>query len=147
MEEPLSDKQLSLLIALRELERSGGAVDFPKLAKATGYSESSVRTYFTKRLDGFIAFRDEAGWKIRGATRTTEEAFARRLSQKAGSANEALKSETAWRSLVRKLLYEGQRRHYRLSREEMDLIDGLGPPERERLTTDEIEVQPSLFGS
>jgi hypothetical protein len=149
MDEPLSERQLQLLIALREVERSGKVVDFAKLAKATGYSESSVRTYFTKRLDGFLAFRDEEGWRIRGATRTSEESFAKRLSQKAGSANEALRSEASWRALVRKLLYEGQRRHYTLGREELDLIEGLGEARdelRERLATDELDVQPSLFG-
>jgi hypothetical protein len=149
MDEALSDKQLQLLIALRELERSGELVDFAKLARATGYSESSVRTYFTKRLDGFVAFRGEDGWRVRGATRTSEETFAKRLSQKAGSANEALRTQESWRALVRKLLYEGQRRHYQLGPEERELIEGLGGERevRERLTTDEIAVQPSLFGS
>jgi len=152
MDEPLSEKQLQLLIALRELERSGDVVDFGRLARASGYSESSVRTYFTKRLDGFVAFRDAEGWRIKGATRTSEEAFGKRLSQKAGSANEALRTQESWRALVRKLLYEGQRRHYLLGPEELDLIEGLGgdvrvEEVRERLTTDEIAVQPSLFGS
>jgi hypothetical protein len=100
MDEALSDKQLQLLIALRELERSGELVDFAKLARATGYSESSVRTYFTKRLDGFVAFRGEDGWRVRGATRTSEETFAKRLSQKAGSANEALRTQESWRALA-----------------------------------------------
>ena len=74
MDEPLSDKQLQLLIQLREIERAGALVDFAKLARATGYTESSVRTYFTKRLDGFVAFRDAEGWRSKGATRTSEVA-------------------------------------------------------------------------
>ncbi len=149
MDEPLSDKQLQLLITLREIERAGEVVDFAKVARATGYSESSVRTYFTKRLDGFLAFRSEDGWHIRGATRTSEEGFGKRLSQKAGSANGALRTQESWRMLVRKLLYEGQRRHYLLGPEELDLIEAVGGEAemREPLTTDEIAVQPSLFGS
>jgi len=147
MADELSDKQVALLIALRELERAGSVVDFAALAKATGYTEASVRTYFTKRLEGFVAFRGEDGWRIRGAVRTTEEAFARRLSQKAASANDALKTQGSWQLLVRKLLYEGQRRHYQLSHEELELIEVLTPaaPEPRRLTTEEEEIQPSLF--
>jgi hypothetical protein len=146
MADELSDKQVALLIALRELERADDVVDFAKLARRTGYSEASVRTYFTKRLEGFVAFREATGWRIRGATKITEEAFARRLSQKAASGNDALKTEASWQSLVRKLLYEGQRRHYRLSREELDLIEVLTPEKASRpLATDEVEIQPSLF--
>jgi len=145
MADELSDKQVALLIALRELERAGQVVSFPKLAKDTGYSEASVRTYFTKRLEGFIAFRTDDGWQIRGAVRTTEEAFARRLSQKAASANDALRTQDSWQSLIRKLLYEGHRRHYQLSREELELIELLTPEPPRRLTTEEVEIQPSLF--
>jgi hypothetical protein len=146
MSDEPSPKQVALLIALRELERDDAPVDFAKLAARSGYSEASVRTYFTKRLEGFVAFRDGERWAIRGATRITEEAFARRLSQNAASANEALKTEATWQALLRKLLYEGQRRHYHLSREEIDLIEALRPPRRE--PTDEVlrgEIQPSLF--
>jgi len=145
MADELSDKQVALLIALRELERDGEVVDFGRLAKQTGYSEASVRTYFTKRLEGFVAFRTDEGWRIRGAVRTTEEAFARRMSQKAASANDALKTEDSWQSLIRKLLYEGQRRRYRLSREEMEIIEVLAPSEAPRPSTEEVEIQPSLF--
>ena len=148
-DEPLSDKQVALLIALRERERADAPVDVAALAKATGYSEATIRTYFTKRLDGFIVFREADGnWRVRGAVRTTEEAFARRLSQNAASANEALKTEATWQTLVRKLLYEGHRRHYTLSREELDLIEVLTPPTRARERTDEVprpDAQPSLF--
>lgn len=144
MASELSDKQTALLIALRELERSGTAVDFAALAKATGYSEASVRTYFSKRLEGFVAFRDGEGWRIKGATKITEEAFARRLSQKATGGNEALKTEDDWRRLVRKLLYEGQRRHYHLGREELELVETLTPKVKKRVLGDDA-IQPSLF--
>ncbi len=139
----LSDRQTALLIALRELERAAATVDFAELASATGYSEASVRTYFTKKLEGVLVFRDGSDWRVRGAVRCTQEAFAKRLSQKSGAANDALKSEESWRELVRKLFYEGKRRHYTLSREELDLV---------RALVVEVEVprseglaQPSLF--
>jgi hypothetical protein len=144
----LSERQTALLIALRELERAGEPVDLHELARRTGYSEASVRTYFTKKLEGILVFRDDDGqWRVRGAVRCTQEQFARRMSQKAGAANDALKSEASWRAVVRKLLYEGQRRHYTLSREELDLIRPLvDEPREERPHTDEVAVQPSLFG-
>ena len=145
MSDELSDKQVALLIALRELERADKVVDFGKLARQTGYSEASVRTSFSKRREGFVAVREAPGWRIRGATKTTEEAFARRLSQKAASGNDALKTEASWQALVRKLLYEGQRRHYQLSREELEIIEVLTPESTARPITDELEIQPSLF--
>lgn len=144
MSAELSDKQTALLIALREVERANAVVDFAALAKATGYSEASVRTYFSKRLEGFVAFREGDGWRIKGATKMTEEAFARRLSQKATGGNEALKTEDDWRRLVRKLLYEGQRRHYHLGREEVELMESLAPKAKKRVLGDD-EIQPSLF--
>lgn len=143
--EPLSDKQAALLVGLRDAERAGGKLDLARLARDSGYSESSVRTYFTKRLEGVLVFRDAAGgWRVRGALRCTEEEFARRLSQVAGAASEALKDQRSWRALVRKVLYEGQRRHYQLSREELDLVDAL-TPEPPRPPTEEIPIQPDLF--
>lgn len=143
--EPLSGKQAALLVGLRDAERAGGRLDLNRLARDTGYSESSIRTYFTKRLEGVLVFRDEhGGWRVRGALRCTEEEFARRMSQKAGAASEALKDVRSWRALVRKLLYEGQRRHYTLSREELDLVADL-TPEPSRPPTDEIPIQPDLF--
>lgn len=124
---PLSDKQLALLRGLRDLELAARPVDLPALAAATGYSESSIKTYFTKRLEGVLVFRDDGGWRVRGALRCSEDEFARRMSQKAGAANDALRSEESWRALVRKLLYEGSRRHYTLSREEQELVAQLTP--------------------
>ncbi|MCB9685356.1 MAG: hypothetical protein H6735_09980 [Alphaproteobacteria bacterium] len=145
-EEGLSDRQLSLLEGLREAERSGHPIDVRSLARRAGYTESSVRTYFTKRLEGVLVFRDEEGqWRARGALRCSEEEFARRMSQKAGAANDALRTEEAWRAVVRKLLYEGQRRHYHLSREELELVEELTERERGRPRTDEVPIQPTLF--
>ena len=150
MDESLSEKQLQLLLQLRAIERADAVVDFAKLARATGYTESSVRTYFTKRLDGFLAFREADGWHIRGAVRTSEEAFGKRLSQRAGVANEALRNQESWRALVRKLLVEGQRRHYVLGPDERELLEAVGgsirsDPARERLVTEDVAVQPTLF--
>lgn len=147
-DEVLSERQLRLLEGLRDAERHGRPADPRGLARATGYTESSIRTYFAKRLEGVLVFRDEQGeFQVRGALRTTEEEFARRMSQKAGAANDALRTETAWRAVVRKLLYEGQRRHYHLSREELDLVAELSPAEPARPPTAELELplQPPLF--
>jgi hypothetical protein len=120
--EPLSERQQALLEGLRAAERSEAPVDIDALAEATGYTASSIRTYFTKKLEGVLVFRDGGEWRVRGAIRCMPEAFARRMSQKAGTAGEALRSQEAWRSVLRKLLYEGQRRHYRLGREERELM-------------------------
>ena len=67
------------------------------------------------------------------------------MSQKVGAASVALRTEGTWRELIRKLLYEGQRRHYTLSREEMDLIADLAPDPIPVQRTDEIDVQTKLF--
>jgi len=134
----LSERQRRLLVGLREAEQRGGVVDLAGLAAATGYSESSIKTYFSKRLLGVLVHRDEEGrFVARGALRCTEEAFAHRMSQKAQTAGEALQSQESWRELVRKLLREGSRRGYRLSREEKSLVDEL---------VEETEApQPRLF--
>jgi hypothetical protein len=142
-----SDRQLRLLEGLREAERHGRPAEPRALARAAGYTESSVRTYFSKRLEGVILFRDEQGaWRVRGAIRMSEEEFARKLSQKIGGANDALRTEDGWRSLVRKLLYEGQRRRYRLAREELDLVEALASrPSPEPPPREELPPQPLLF--
>lgn len=145
-DEPLSVRQLALLTALREAEQSG-QVDLRALAERAGYTESSIRTYFTKRLEGVLVFRaDDGSWRVRGAIRCTGKEFARRMSQNSGATNDTLRSEEAWRSVVRKLLYEGQRRHYRLAREELELVAELTPePEPSEPIADDLSPQPSLF--
>jgi hypothetical protein len=142
--EPLSSRQMALLEGLRDAEREGAPLDPAALAERSGYTESSIRTYFTKRLEGVLVFRDEhGGWRARGALRCTSEEFARRMSQKAGAASDVLRTEEAWRAVLRKLLYEGQRRHYRLSREEVDLAAQLAPePGRGRV---DAGIQVDLF--
>lgn len=143
-EEPLSTRQLALLEGLREAERSGLVIDTRALAQRSGYTESSIRTYFTKRLEGVLVFRDDqGGWRARGTVRCSLEEFARRMSQKAGAASDVLRTEEAWRAVLRKLLYEGQRRHYKLSREEVDLAAQLSP-EPPRARVDE-SLQAELF--
>ncbi|MEN0065388.1 MAG: hypothetical protein AAGA48_24800 [Myxococcota bacterium] len=140
MAAPLSERQHQLLLDLRQTERDGTPIDVPALAASTGYSESSIRTYISKRLLGALVHRDEDGaFVVRGALRCTEEAFAHRMSQKAQTAAEALQSEDAWRELVRKLLREGSRRGYSLSDDERVLLDEL-------FDDDELgPTQPSLF--
>lgn len=150
-ESGLSEKQLALLTGLREAERTNSAIDIAVLAARTGYTESSIRTYLTKRLEGVFVFRDAAGaYRVRGALRCTEQEFARRMTQKAGAANDVLRTQQSWRAVLRKLLYEGQRRHYQLAREELELIasvtpDDLSPPgpSEEVLRLD--LGQPTLF--
>lgn len=142
----LSERQVRLLEGLRDAERHDRPADPRHLARTTGYTESSIRTYFTKRLEGILVFRDEGGeYRVRGAIRMTEDDFARKMSQKAGAANDALRSVESWRAVVRKLLYEGQRRHYTLSREELDLVADLTAAEPARLRTEEVPIQTSLF--
>jgi hypothetical protein len=149
-DEVLSERQARLLEGLREAERHDRPAEPRALARTSGYTESSIRTYFTKRLEGVLVFRDDSeqgqgAWKVRGALRMSEEEFARKLSQKAGAANDALRTVESWRAVVRKLLYEGQRRHYSLSREELDLVAALSP-EPSRPRTEEVPLQPTLFG-
>ena len=146
-EDALSDRQAALLAGLRDCERSGGLVDLAALARRSGYNESSIRTYFTKRLEGVFVFRDpDGGWRVRGAVRCSEEEFARRMSQKAGASSDTLRSEESWRAVVRKLLYEGQRRHYRLRREELELVAALTPDDpRPPGPSAEPPIQPTLF--
>jgi hypothetical protein len=141
-DDALSTRQLALLEGLRDAERAGTVVDLPALATRSAYTESSIRTYFTKRLEGVLVFRDEqGGWRVRGAVRCTAEEFAKRMSQKAGAASDVLRDEESWRAVLRKLLYEGQRRHYTLSREEVDLFVQLSP-EAPRARVDDV---PLLF--
>lgn len=144
-DEPLSERQQALLEGLRAAERADVPVDVEVLAAATGYTASSIRTYFTKKLEGVLVFREGAEWRVRGAVRCTPEAFARRMSQKAGTAGEALRSEEAWRAVLRKLLYEGQRRNYRLGREERELVQELFGDETPAGPSSP-PVQSSLFG-
>lgn len=123
----LSDRQKSLLKALRGAEAAGGPVDLDVLVEATGYSAASIRTYFSKKLDGVLVFRLDEGWEVRGAQRCTEADFARLMTQKAGAAADALNSEESWRRLVRKLLYEGRRRNYQLGPDEAVIARALLP--------------------
>ena len=130
----LSEKQRALLLALRDIENDDSPmIDIPALAAKSGYSEASIRTYFTKKLEGVLVFRHGDGWRVEGATRCAERAFARHMTQKAGSAADSLQTEEAWQMAVRKLLYEGHRRSYNLGPEEnaiLDRIAGLAPAPR-----------------
>ncbi len=141
--EALSAKQRALLHALQVAEASGEPVDLDDLARRTTYSVSSIRTYFTKRLEGSLVSRDASGaWWVRGAIRCSEASFARRMSQKAGTALQAIGDEESWREFVRKLLIEGTRRGYRLSRDEIQLLAERGP---EATGSWPSTQQPSLF--
>jgi len=126
----LSDKQRALLHALREVEAEDRRVDIQELAEKSSYSEASIRTYFTKKLEGVLVFRDTQGWRVEGAMRCAERAFARHMTQKAGSTADAVKTEDAWQMAVRKLLYEGLKRGYRPGDEERAILarlDGVIP--------------------
>jgi len=140
----LSEKQRALLHALRDIEDAETPVDIADLARRTAYSEASIRTYFTKKLEGVLVFRDPAGWRVEGANRCAERMFARHMTQKAGSTADALRTEDAWQMALRKLLYEGLKRGYRLSEEEHAILDRLlgkvVPPRRPSSAP-----QPGLF--
>jgi transcriptional antiterminator len=138
----LSQKQRALLLALREIEEANEPVDIAALALQTAYSEASIRTYFNKKLEGVLVFRDDKGWKVDGALRCAERVFARHMTQKSGSAADTVKTEEAWQLAVRKILYEGMKRSYTLGPEERAIIDrleGRDPPPRSRTR------QPGLF--
>ncbi len=138
----LSARQQALLTALKSAETAGLPLDPASLAAETGYSPSSIRTYFTKKLDGVLVVRDQSGcWRARGALRCDATTFARHMSQNAGARGEALQTEAAWRTVVRKLLYEGQRRQYTLGPDEAQLATALLADEDTQATKD----QPGLF--
>jgi len=140
----LSDKQRNLLLALRHFEEEELPVDIADLAVRTTYSEASIRTYFNKKLEGVLVFRDEDGWRVEGALRCAERVFARHMTQKAGSAADAVKTEAAWQMAVRKLLYEGHKRGYGLGPEESALIDRLEGKQPAPLRR-RARPQPGLF--
>lgn len=127
---PLSGRQQALLEAMKAAEARGGAVDLDALAAATSYSVASIKTYFSKKLDGVLAFREGDSWRVRGAVRCSDAEFARHMTQKAGASGDALKTEAAWRVVVRKLLYEGKRRNYALGPDEAELALALLPPSK-----------------
>ena len=138
MARELSDKETALLNALRAFEALDAPVDVARLAERSGYAQATIKTYFSKRLEGVLVFKERDGsWRVRGALKCTPEEFARRMSQKAGAAQNALETEDAWRQLLRKILYEGHRRGYRLGPEEAGLADKLRPKPR--------RVQGDLF--
>jgi hypothetical protein len=121
MARSITKRERSLLHALRRAERAERVVSATELAAETGYAAATLKTYFSKKLEGALVFRHERGWRVKGAVACGEDVFARRMSQKAGAVGEALANEESWRQLTRKLLYEGQRRGYRLSEEEVTL--------------------------
>ncbi|MFT4621799.1 MAG: hypothetical protein ACI8PZ_000451 [Myxococcota bacterium] len=127
MSRELSDKETALLNGLRAFEALDALVDVGRLAERSGYAQASIRTYFSKKLEGVLVFKEAEGWRVRGALKCTPAEFARRMSQKAGSVQAALQTEDAWRRLLRKILYEGQRRGYRLGGEEAALVDKIRP--------------------
>jgi hypothetical protein len=129
----LSDKQRALLHALREVEAEDRPVEIAELAEKSTYSEASIRTYFTKKLEGVLVFRDIQGWRVEGALRCAERAFGRHMTQKAGTTADAVKTENAWQMALRKLLYEGLKRGYRPGDEERAILgrlDGVIPLHR-----------------
>ncbi len=131
---------MALLQGLRAFEALDAPVDIAQLAEASGYASASIKTYFSKKLEGVLVFKERDGsWRVRGALKCTERDFARRMSQKAGAAQVALETEEAWRALLRKICYEGHRRGYRLGDEELALVEKLRPRPRRR--------QGSLFES
>ena len=127
-------------MCLRASEAARQPVDLSQLAQKTGYTLTTIRTYFTKKLEGVLVFRERGVWVVRGSRRVSEQAFARRMSQKAGAVPAALADQSTWRELVRKLLYEGQKRGYQLGPQERMLLKQMETPTVP-------QTQPGLFES
>jgi hypothetical protein len=138
MSRSLSERERILLMCLRESEAARQSVDLSQLAHKTGYTLTTIRTYFTKKLEGVLVFREDGAWVVRGARRCSEQAFARRMTQKAGAVQAALADQFIWRELVRKLLYEGQKRGYQLGPQERTLLKQMETPTVP-------QTQPGLF--
>jgi hypothetical protein len=124
MARDLRDKEERLLLALRELETTNELFDEALLAQKTGYKLTTIRTYFSKKLDGFLVSRaNDDKWRVSGAITCTDEMFAQRMSQR-GSEPQIqllLGDETEWRQTVQRLLHLGHDRGYRLTEEEAEL--------------------------
>lgn len=140
MSRSLSERERILLMCLRACEAARQPVDLSQLAQKTGYTLTTIRTYFTKKLEGVLVFREDGEWVVRGSRRVSEQAFARRMSQKAGAVPAALADQSTWRELVRKLLYEGQKRGYQLGPQERGLLKQMETPTVP-------QTQPGLFES
>ena len=138
MSRSLSERARILLACLREAEAARQPVDLTHLAQKTGYTLTTIRTYFTKKLEGVLVFREAGGWVVRGARRCSEQAFARRMTEKAGAVQAALADQFTWRELVRKLWYEGQKRGYQLGPDERALLKQMETPSVP-------QTQPGLF--
>lgn len=85
-----------LFAALQRFEQEGRSFRLVELAQASGYKESSIRTYITKKLKNKIVFalaRDE--FKVNGASLITWEEFMRVMSQKGDSSETLLKGMPA----------------------------------------------------
>ena len=128
----LSQRERALWMSLREAEAARAPLDLARLASRTGYAVNTVKTYLSKKLEGVLVFRTEKGWVVRGAARCSEERFATLMSQKAGVVQRALADVHSWRQVLRKVLYEGQRRGYHIGPHEEVLLESLReqePPE------------------
>ena len=55
MSRSLSERERVLLMCLRESEAARQPVDLTQLAHKTGYTLTTIRTYFTKKLGGEVA--------------------------------------------------------------------------------------------
>jgi len=121
----LSKRERSLLVCLREAEAAAAPLDLQRLASRTGYAVNTVKTYLSKKLEGVLVFRTEKGWMVRGAARCSQERFATLMSQKAGVVQRALADVHSWRQVLRKVLYEGQRRGYHIGPHEEVLLESL----------------------
>ena len=121
----LSSRERALLMALREAETMRAGLDLTRLASRTGYAVNTVKTYLSKKLEGVLVFRTDEGWVVRGAARCSEERFSTLMSQKAGVVQRALADVHSWRQVLRKVLYEGQRRGYLIGPHEEVLLESL----------------------
>lgn len=81
----------------------------------TGYKPSSVRTYFTKKLQGVLVHRTDGDlWRARGACDCSPAELAELMTQRMATPGVVPKTEAEWRAQLRTLLALGRSRGYRL---------------------------------
>ncbi|MSP93590.1 MAG: hypothetical protein EXR79_17660 [Myxococcales bacterium] len=120
----LRDRERRLLVLLRTCEERGARFRPDAVAAEIGYKPATVKTYASKKLDGWLLTREHDGaYRVRGAIVCTDEEFATRMSQKeTDSDSGGPTNEDEWRDNVRSLLHVGLNRGYTLDDELGDLV-------------------------
>lgn len=114
----LNEPQRRCLAKLKECERKGQAFSIADLVTATGWNESTVRTYLTKKLLDRFVFREEGTgrYRARGVGSLGDEQFAQLMSQK--TVPDDLEqhlvhfSAKEWEKALVLMVAHGKRRHF-----------------------------------